>query len=67
MTVLPGYSNDRSPSIHFVLSIECLNSLTPTDICALPKIMGDSSIPNWLFAKLFCIKIAYKKIKPSVG
>ncbi len=40
MPVLSGYSNDWSPSIHFVLSIECLNSLTPTDICALSEILG---------------------------
>lgn len=40
MTVLSGYSNNWSPFIHFVLSIWCLNSLTPADICALSEVMG---------------------------
>ena len=48
MTVLPGYSNDWSPSIHFVLSIKCLNSLTPADICALSQGMGQWAVNSQL-------------------
>ena len=50
MTVLPGYYKNWSPFIHFVLSIWCLNSLTPADICALSEVIGYLlPIPHALF------------------